>query len=114
MRVIYIADDGTQFDDEWECKSYEMRQNHPYCATIEYFNEAGNPLTIGEDITDAFDDRIYDFAWKVIIHNEEEFKDFCWLQDYHGWYDMECITGPGVWNYINSTPFAENKFVKEN
>ena len=26
MRVIYIANDGTKFDDEWECLDYEQAQ----------------------------------------------------------------------------------------
>lgn len=27
MRVIFIADDGTEFDDEWDCKDYEFRKS---------------------------------------------------------------------------------------
>ena len=26
MRAIYIANDGTKFDDEWECENYEQKQ----------------------------------------------------------------------------------------
>lgn len=25
MKVIYVADDGTQFEDEYECLNYEWR-----------------------------------------------------------------------------------------
>lgn len=31
--IIYRADDGTEFEDEWDCKHYEWQQN---CANEEY------------------------------------------------------------------------------
>lgn len=112
MRILYIADDGTEFNDEMDCEMYEMRQAHPHCNTIQYFDETGKPIIIGKDVKDAFDDNIYYQAWKVIIHNEDEFKDFCWLrEDYCGWCEMEDITGPGIWTYVGD-PFTRIKFVK--
>ena len=29
MRVVYIANDETQFDDGFDCEDYEWRLNHP-------------------------------------------------------------------------------------
>jgi hypothetical protein len=31
--VIYRADDGTEFEDEWDCRHYEWQQS---CASAEY------------------------------------------------------------------------------
>ena len=31
--IIYRADDGTDFEDEWDCKHYEWRQS---CKHVEY------------------------------------------------------------------------------
>ena len=45
MRVIYIADDGTQFEDEYACKEYEyvgkMKDKFP---TTRFFNSHGKPM----------------------------------------------------------------------
>ena len=34
MRIIYVADDGKQFDDEYECLNYEWRAAHPYLKDV--------------------------------------------------------------------------------
>ena len=45
MRVVYIADDGTQFEDEYECKEYEyvgkMKDKFP---TTRFYSNCGKPL----------------------------------------------------------------------
>ena len=45
MKVVYIADDGTQFDDEYACKKYEyickMDGKFP---TTRFYNDRGKPM----------------------------------------------------------------------
>ena len=45
MRVVYIADDGTQFEDEDECKEYEyadkMKDKFP---TTRFYSNRGKPM----------------------------------------------------------------------
>ena len=50
MKIIYIAEDGTQFDDEFECESYEGKLNHPYLKNIVFYDIKDNFYTIGDDI----------------------------------------------------------------
>jgi len=42
MRVVYIADDGKEFNDEWDCRDYEWKLNHPaindICMYTDYCN----------------------------------------------------------------------------
>ena len=35
MKTIYIADDGKQFEDEYECINYEFCISHPHLKTID-------------------------------------------------------------------------------
>ena len=39
MKIIYIADDGTQFDDEYACKDYEWKLNHPHLKDVHIFDK---------------------------------------------------------------------------
>ena len=42
MRTIYIADDGKEFDNEFECEYYEWTLNHPNLKYIKiYDNRTG-------------------------------------------------------------------------
>ena len=41
MRIVYIADDGKEFDNEFECEHYEWLQNHPNLKYIKCYNEDG-------------------------------------------------------------------------
>ena len=34
MKILYQADDGTRFDNEWDCEDYENKLNHPYLKNI--------------------------------------------------------------------------------
>lgn len=41
MRTVYIADDGKQFEDEYECEHHEFKLKHPHLQTIEAYNKDG-------------------------------------------------------------------------
>lgn len=37
MKIIYVADDGTQFDNQFECENYEWKINHFNLDKILFF-----------------------------------------------------------------------------
>lgn len=41
MRTVYIADDGKQFEDEYECEHHEFELKYPHLQTIEAYNKDG-------------------------------------------------------------------------
>lgn len=45
MRTVYIADDGKQFEDEYECEHHEFELKHPHLQTIEAYNKDGEKMT---------------------------------------------------------------------
>ena len=42
MKIIYIADDGKEFDDEFECEHYEWALDRPHIKEIVCYDENGN------------------------------------------------------------------------
>lgn len=53
MRTVYIADDGKQFEDEYECEHHEFELKYPHLQTIEAYNKDG------EKMTDLLDEDTY-------------------------------------------------------
>ena len=96
MKILYQADDGTMFENEWDCEDYEAKINHPCLKNIEFFTKE-NCIYFINDEKKFFLDDIYDDCWKIIIHNIDEFNDLVWLTDYCGWCEFKQITEPGVW-----------------
>ena len=45
MKVIYIADDGTQFEDKWTWEGDEWALNHKNIYNVLIYDENGNRLT---------------------------------------------------------------------
>ncbi len=96
MRIVYIADDGTQFDDEWECESYEKCITHQAMYGIQFFNNKDRDfyhITKGNE----FSDDIYQRADVVVVHSDEELKCLQWLTDYCGWLEFKMILSTGTW-----------------
>ena len=69
MRTVYIADDGKEFDNEFECEHYEWLQNHPHLKDIKCYDKDGKQL---EDI---MSDDTYYFAKKIIVPTDECVKE---------------------------------------
>lgn len=63
--TIYIADDGTSFEDEWDCRHYEWQQNF----------EDGKPLfqmlDVGKDRLDPMDAESYEDAYFLFFSTHE-------------------------------------------
>ena len=95
MRVVYIANDGTKFDDQWDCEVYEASIKHNNLFDIELYDDNGHPYRI--DKLSIFDDWIYYKAEKVVIPTQKAYEDFVWLTEETGWCEWEDITEFGTW-----------------
>lgn len=111
MKTIYIADDGKQFEDEYECEQYEFNLKYPHLQTIEVYNQEG------EKMTDLLDDDTYNDCSRIVIHSEDELSDLLLVADYLGFYSYNDITEVGEWIFDYETGyFSKNKkstFVQE-
>ena len=91
MRVVYIADDGTKFDDEFECTDYEWKQSHPLLQYIKMYDKNGNRLT------DLFSEETYGNVTRIFIESEEEAKALRELSNYTGFCCYESVNSSGLW-----------------
>ena len=89
--TIYLADDGKVFNDEFECRDYEMKVNYPQMDDIEIFDENGRRLE------NPLSDSTYGDSHTVVIHNEAELEAFKAVVYYCGWCEWQTINDVGVW-----------------
>ena len=111
MRTVYIADDGTQFDNEYECETYEF--NLTISDHNLKFYDAGGTL-LDYPITDS---RIYNLSDKVIVPDEQSLNVLRKVSYANGWCEFDYIDSIGEWIYKNLTPenrITHYQFVKEN
>ena len=94
MRVIYIADDGTQFDDEYECKDYEWLQKHSHLKDIQLYDEEG--YLLDESILSEYG---YNHAWTVVVKTLDAAIEMDALAQYTGFCAYEDINRVGVWTW---------------
>ena len=97
MKTIYEADDGTTFDDYYECENYEESQKHPHLYYITFLDSSEEELDHSDFKDGIFDDQLYQNCWGLIVHSDAEVSDLLWLADYCGWPEFEQITSPGTW-----------------
>lgn len=95
MRIVYIAADGTEFDNAWDCETYEDKMKYPELKNIAFYDQENNIYFIGDDL---FDSDIYNNCEKVLIHNENEYNAFQWLAEECGYCEFsDFITSAGFW-----------------
>jgi hypothetical protein len=95
MRTIYMADDGKQFDDKYDCLDYEFGMRIKGGAKqITIIDENGavvhTPLT-SEDT--------YSNAYKIIVTGMLGIRTLQEISDYAGFTAYDDIDVPGVWVY---------------
>ena len=105
MRIVYIADDGTQFDDEWDCRDYEFRKTLDLCD-IEVYDENGLRLM------DVFDEDAYNKAVKVVAKTEKAVSDLHKIVDYTGFVVYGDIDSPGTWIFEDNKEGRYGAFVQ--
>ena len=104
MKTIYIADDGTTFDNEFDCTDYEWKINHPCLNDIIMKDEHGKILT------EMFSEDTYNTVYTIIVTNEHQVKDLHEFADYTGWVEYYNITKPGTWEWKKIDDY-NNSFV---
>lgn len=104
MRIIYIADDGKEFEDQFECEYYEWALNHPHLKSIKFYDKDGNELK------DIMKEDTYDCCCKIMVPTREAVKEINDLADYTGYYDYSYITEAGTWIYEKNS--TGRRFVK--
>ena len=103
MRIVYIADDGTEFDGKWECEDYEYLLNNPLLEDITMYNEDG------EILTNIFDQETYEYAMKIIVPTNEAAVSLRDLGERNGWCAYADIKDAGTWVWEHG---FNGKFVK--
>ena len=104
MRVVYIADDGKEFDDEWDCEHYEWLQKHPHLKEIKCYYKSGK---LCEDI---MSDETYNYCDKVVVPTDECAKELRDLANYAGYCYYSHITEKGTWVFEENG--SDGRFVK--
>ena len=106
MRIVYIADDGKEFDDEFDCIDYEWKLNHPSLNDVHLYDKDSNELD------DMFSENTYGAVMKIIIPSESAVRDLQKLGDYTGYCCYEWIDEPGEWIWDDEgSKFVKSKII---
>lgn len=103
MKVIFIADDGTEFDDEWDCKDYEFRKSLDL-DSIELYDKYGTRY-------DPLSGTGYDKVIKIIVKTEKAVSDLNKIAKYTGFILYEDVNSVGTWMFKEHD--FRQEFVKE-
>ena len=104
MRVIYIADDGKEFDDKLECEHHEWMLNHQNLKYIKIYNEND------ELIEDILSEEAYNYGQEVIVPTDLAAKELRDWAEYSGYCYFDHIKEAGVWEFREKGCYGE--FVK--
>lgn len=105
MTVVtkYIADDGTEFDDEWDCRDYEFRQAFKFSG-IEIYGKHNKRLN------DPLSDETYSNSQKIIIHSQDALDILSKIVEYTGFIEWDDIIEPGIWKHKDDGEFRGHFF----
>ena len=99
MKIIYEAFDGTQFDNEYDCESYEFQKQILEKTGIRVFDRHRRKLP-----NLNFTGQYYDTdgtEYRVVIHDEDDLRDMKEVQKFTGMYcDIDSI---GTWYYSDDS-----------
>jgi len=89
--TIYVADDGTQFEDEFECREYELGLSL-HDSGLTFYDENGEPVENAEVILDA------ETIFGLEIEDEKSLEILKNLNDWNGmYYDIDST---GRWKCV--------------
>lgn len=103
MRIVYIADDGKEFDDEIECERYEWLQAHQNLKYIRVYNRNG------DEFEDILAENTYFYCTKIIAPTDLAAKDLRDFSEYTGYCYYDHITEAGTWVFDEKA----ERFIKE-
>ena len=93
MKTIYIAYDGTQFNDEYACEDYEWKLDHPHLKDVHIFDKDGS------EFEDIFSEDTYSYSDKIVVTSIEAVNDLQELSIYTGYCCYKSIDKVGTWKY---------------
>ena len=102
MKVIYIADDGKEFDNEFDCQHYEWILNHPYLKDICFYDKDNNALD------NILLQETYETTERIVISNKDALNDLLELANYTGFCAYGDIVECGEWVF----DYKKGTFVK--
>ena len=91
MKVLYIADDGKEFDNEYDCEDYEWLLNHSNLKDIKCYDKNGKLFE------NLMDENTYLYSEKIIVPTDMCAKELKELATYTGYYCYSHITEAGIW-----------------
>lgn len=104
MKIIYVADDGKSFDNEFECENYEFVLNHPHLKDVHIYDE------YGVERENLLSDETYSHADTVIVLTQDALNDLHSLVEYMGHLSYGDIDSMGRWVFNQ----RQETFVKVN
>lgn len=104
MRVLFIADDGTAFNDEWDCKDYEFRKSLDL-DSMELYDKYGTRC-------DPLSESDYNKVVKIIVETEKAVSDLNKIAKYTGFVLYEDVNSVGTWIFREHNNLRQ-EFVKE-
>lgn len=104
MKIIYVADDGTPFEDEFKCMDYEFILNHPHLKDVHIYNEHG----VKQE--NLLSDETYHHADIVVVLSQDALSDLYSLTKYMGHCCYGDIDSIGEWVFSHK----KETFVKVN
>lgn len=93
MKIIYITDDGIQFDNKQDCLDHEWELEHPHLKDVQIFDKNNNKLE------NVFAENTYHNSETIVIPNNEALKDFQAFVEYTGHCAYENINQVGKWKF---------------
>ena len=92
MKIIYKANDGTQFDDEYACIDHEWKQKLAGVQIFDRNNQARE---------DIFSIDSYFVTCKIVVPTNEAATNIRKFGEYTGFCAYEDITSCGIWIFNN-------------
>lgn len=84
---LYIAEDGTSFEEEYKCKEYELKCSIDNGTLKDYlflYDEEGIPIDIPTSIYDISLDTL-DRVYYIVIKSVEAYNLLEYLSNYYGY-----------------------------
>lgn len=94
MKIVYIADDGTEFNDEYDCRDYEWTLERKEAFDLIEFYDADD-----NKIKNIMTQNAYDKVWTIVVPTAEAAKAIVDLGDYKGFSAYLDICSAGTWEW---------------
>lgn len=97
MKTIYVAEDGKQFDNEYDCLDYEFEKDVLYklpSSSISFYDKDKNKMPYPKNYEDV--DKIYNYSFHISIGNEKGASLLAEINSYCGFFFPDEV---GEWHF---------------